>query len=410
MSVVLVGASLHDTGLDEIEHLARAGTGLATDLVGADHGIRGALVLSTCNRFEVYLDLDRFHEPVERVIATVADRTDYAEEQVANLMRVTVGTAVAQRLFAVTAGLDSMIVGEAEIAGQVRAALATAQREQTASPTLQRLLQRALRTSKLVTSSTGLGAAGRSVVSVGLDLVESRHGPVAGRRAVVYGTGSYARVAIAALRARGCNDIGVHSASGRAAEFARRHEVAAIPAPGLADALDSAQLLVSCSGQAARALTAQAVPPRRTPLPVLDLALSSDLAPDLRGRPDVDVIDLETIRLHAPSEHTSAVLAAHQIVRTAADEFEQAETGRDAAPAVVAMRAYVTGIIDEELAEVRSRLDKPVADEVTRSLTRVANTLLHTPSVRARELVRSGDLEDYAKAMHTLFGIEIPTV
>lgn len=407
MSVVLVGASHHEATLDELDHLARTGDGLARALLGSGSGVRGAAVLSTCNRFEVYLDVDRLHA-VETLTTLVAELTAYDHDNVADLLRVTVGGAVVQHLLAVASGLESMVMGEGEIAGQVRSALATAQREGTTSPALQRLLQRALATSKTVASTTGLGAAGRSVVTVALDVLEARYGAAAGRRAVVLGTGSYARVVIAALRARGCHDITVHSASGRAQGFARAHDVVAVTHEDLADAIAAADLVVACSGRTEAALRADLVGPRVLPLPVLDLALSSDVAPEVRARTDIDVIDLETVGQYAPGEHAAAVLAAQEIVLAAAEDFERAETGRSAAPAVVAMRDHVHGLVDEEVDRVRRRLGDQAADEVARSLTRVTNALLHTPSVRAHELAHEGAAAGYAEAMRTLFGIEVP--
>ena len=159
-----------------------------------------------------------------------------------------VGSAVVQHLCAVASGLESMVVGEDEIAGQVRACLATSQQERTTTPTLERLLQRALATSKAVTNSTGLGAAGRSIVSVGLDLIEGRHGPLAGSTALVLGTGSYARVVIAALNRRGCTDISVFSSSGRAAQFAATHDVNAVELADLVAAIGHSALVAACSG------------------------------------------------------------------------------------------------------------------------------------------------------------------
>ena len=159
--MVMVGASHHDVTLDEVSRLTAAGADLALKLTQSSPDINGAVVLSTCNRFEVYLDLERFHNAVELTTASVAEAAHLDLDFVVDAMRVVVGTAVGQHLFSVASGLESMVVGEDEIAGQVRQALATAQEEKTTSPTLERLLQRALATSKSVTSSTGLGAAGR---------------------------------------------------------------------------------------------------------------------------------------------------------------------------------------------------------------------------------------------------------
>lgn len=415
MVMVMVGASHHDVTVDEVSRLAAASKGLALQLTGASADINGAVVLSTCNRFEIYLDLERFHDAVELTTASVAAAADIDVDFVVDAMRVVVGTAVGQHLFSVASGLESMVVGEDEIAGQVRQALATAQEEQTTSPTLERLLQRALATSKAVTSSTGLGAAGRSIVSVGLDVAEQRYGSLRDRRALILGTGSYARVVTAALQKRGCTDIHVYSSSGRAAQFAQTRELQPVDSDQLREAIADAQIIAACSGTSAylldRALMESARelrgPDEVSTIPIIDLALTPDVAPDVHGSSSADVINLEVIREYAPREHSSAILEAQDIVLQAVAEFERAESGRSADHAVVAMRTHVMSIINEEMDRIRTRVDADTAEEVARALHRVSNTILHTPSVRAQELARTGDFADYQKAIHTLFGIDL---
>ncbi|MDD2859042.1 MAG: glutamyl-tRNA reductase [Candidatus Nanopelagicales bacterium] len=412
MVMVMVGASHHDVTLDEVSRLALATDGLALRLTSTSPDVKGAIVLSTCNRFEIYLDLERFHDAVDLTTESVAQAAGLDVNFVVDAMRVVIGTAVGQHLFSVASGLESMVVGEDEIAGQVRQALATAQSDGTTSASLERLMQRALATSKSVTSSTGLGAAGRSIVSVGLDIAEQRHGSVAGRRALVLGTGSYARVVTAALQKRGCTDIHVFSSSGRAVQFAQNREVMPVESEYLVAEVAQADIIAACSGtpeylldratlEAARADRADDV------LPIIDLALSPDVAPDVTQFPGADVINLSIIGEYAPREHSSAILEAQDIVLQAVSEFELTETGRTADHAVVAMRTHVMAIINEEMERIRTRVDAETAEEVARALHRVSNTILHTPSVRAQELARTGNFADYSKAIHTLFGIDL---
>ena len=411
MVLVLVGASHHDVSFEELDRLSAAEPGLGLRLMQSSEDVSGAVVLSTCNRFEVYLDLQRFHDAVDHTTATIAEQAGLDRDFVVDAARVLVGTSVSQHLFSVASGLESMVVGEDEIAGQVRAALATAQSAGTTTPSLERLLQKALATSKQVSSSTGLGAAGRSIVSVGLDVVEERHGPVAGTRALVLGTGSYARVVIAALHRRGCTDISVFSASGRAAQFAHSHDVTPVEMNQLAEVLPGVDVVAACSGaphylidlplMAASGAAADRV------LPMLDLALTPDVAPEVRALPNVDVVDLQVIHDIAPREHSSAILDAQEIVLASVRDFEDTESGRTADHAIVAMRSHVMSIISEEIERIRRRVDPETAEEVARSLNRVSNAILHTPSVRAQELARTGEFADYSKAVHTLFGIDL---
>jgi len=411
MVLVLVGASHHDVTLEELDRLSAAEPGLADFLVQESPDVSGAVVLSTCNRFEVYLDLERFHNGVDLTTAAIAARAGLEHDFVVDSARVLVGTSVAQHLFSVASGLESMVVGEDEIAGQVRHSLATAQSAGTTTPILERLLQRALATSKAVTSSTGLGAAGRSIVSVGLDVVEQRHGPVSGMRTLILGTGSYARVVVAALHKRGCTDVSVFSSSGRAAQFAQSHAVAPVEMSDLGDHLVTVDLVAACSGAPHPLidlpLLASSGAAEERVLPILDLALSPDVAPDVRALPNVDVVDLQVIQDFAPQEHASAILEAQEIVLAAVRGFEENETGRTADHAIVAMRTHVMAIIGEEIERIQRRVDPDTADEVARALNRVSNAILHTPSVRAQELARTGDFADYSKAVHTLFGIDV---
>lgn len=411
MAMVLVGASHHDVTLDELDRLMSAEQGLAERLINAGQDISGAVVLSTCNRFEIYLDLNNFHSAIETTTNTVAELADLDKHVVVESMRVAIGTSVAQHLFSVASGLESMVVGEDEIAGQVRMALATAQAQGTTTPSLERLLQKALSTSKSVTSSTGLGTAGRSIVSVGLDIIENRHGSIEGSRALVLGTGSYARVVVAALQRRGCADIGVYSSSGRAKNFAQTHAVNVVDMHDLADYLGSADMVAACSGAPhplidKSLIEASGLRSDRV-LPMMDLALSADVAADVREIANVDVIDLSVIQEFAPREHSSAILEAQNIVLSSVGAFEEFELGRGADHAIVAMRSHVMGIINEEVERIRHRVDPTTAEEVAKSLNRVSNAILHTPSVRAQELARTGNFSEYSKAVHTLFGIDI---
>ena len=413
MVQVLVGASHLDVSLDELEALAVGADGLALGLVTSSGAVAGALVLSTCNRLEVYLDIDeaQVQEGVDAVLTAISDRTGIGHARVSALLRVVVGPDVAQHLFAVASGLESMVVGDGEISGQVRDALAFAQEEGSTSPSLERLVRRALATSKAVTTATGIGSLGRSVVSVGLDVLERRHGTVADRRALILGTGSYARVVVAALERRGCTDIGVFSPSGRAGIFSRAHDVRSVEREGLPAAVGEADLIAACSG--ARnyivdvPLLASAQLDTRSALPILDLSLSPDVAPEVHAAPLIDVIDLRVIQQSTPQEHASALEAAQKMVREAARSFEHDERGRGAEHAVVALRTHIQGIVDSEIERISRRVDAATAEEVSRALRRATHAILHRPSVRAQEYARADDVAEYSRAVHALFGIDV---
>lgn len=302
-----------------------------------------------------------------------------------------------------------MVIGESEISGQVRAALAASRHHM--SPSLQRLFQTALATSKTVATRTQLGQAGRSVASVALDLADARHGRIAQRRVLILGTGAFARVVVAELSKRGCADIWVHSATGRAARFAATHPVSAVPTGELDDALARAELVVACSGGHNVVLTGRLMAQARfgadAALPVIDLSQGRDVEPAAAAVPGVDIIDLDTVGECAPSAGAPQILAARKLVEQAVATFMHIEGGRAADPAVIAMRSHIMGIIEAEMGVVARRYPDEVAAAVAQSLRRVSNELMHTPSVRAHELARTGDLDDYRRAMRTLFGIDV---
>ena len=302
-----------------------------------------------------------------------------------------------------------MVVGEAEIAGQVARSLRRAQQQATVSPVLNQLFQRASRTAKLVQSRTRLGAAGRSVASVALDVVEADDGALAGRSVLVVGTGSYARVVASALRARGCTDLRVYSPSGRAEAFAETHSAQPVAAGELATTVKEIDLLVACSGTTGGALSAELVHAsgRDRPLTVVDLALRSDIGEDVRSLPSVRVVDLHTVAANAPEEQLDALTAAQDLVIGAVAEFEDSQAVRVLDPAVVALRSHVSGVVAKEMDRLRVKFDDDVAAEVEQALHRVTRSMLHTPTLRAQELARSGNAAGYLAALHTLFGIEL---
>lgn len=423
--LMVLGASHHDLELSELDRLAEAGRLLLPALaeLGAqeESSVEGAVVLSTCNRIEIYLDARRFHDAVDDVTRLVGRLAGFADAKAAGLLKVRVGAPVTAHLFGVASGLDSMVVGEAEISGQVSKALSAARAVGLATPVLNSLFQGAARTAKQVATRTPLGRAGRSVASVALDLatVESADDAAGDvrdiaaefRSALIIGTGAYARVVATALRARGCVQLAVHSPSGRAESFAATHHATSVGAADLVEAIAEVDLVVACSGHHGHALTVEVIAKaqalRGRPIRIVDLALHSDVGPGVRELPDVRVIDLLSVADSGSSGHGAAIIAAQDIVIAAVAKFEEDQAGRTLDPAVVALRRHISGAVDKEMSRLRAKYSSDIADEVELALHRVTQSLLHTPTLRARELARTGDAAGYLQALHTLFGIEI---
>ncbi|MFF2831140.1 glutamyl-tRNA reductase [Cellulosimicrobium cellulans] len=443
MALLSLTASHHELDLDALERLSTGAHSIGGSAVAACDVITGAVVLATCNRFELYLDVDApldgtgVQHATEHVARMVADASGVAPAEALASFRARAGTEVAEHLFAVASGLDSMVVGEREIAGQVKRALETAHADGVTSSTLELLFQTASRTSKRVSTQTTLGGAGRSVVALGLDLAAAELPPWHQARVVLIGTGSYAGASLAALRALGCDDVRVYSQSGRAEEFAAARGVEAVT--DLVTALEDADLVVSCSGARGRALAADAARPgggadRREqaiehvldaaavvrareraavragdepaarPTVVLDLALHRDVDPRVADVEGVLLYDLATLAAHSPSIASELVVQARAIVDEATRAFEETRLGRAADTAVVALLADAERRIALEVADVvalREADGDPVepdeADEIARDVRRRVHADLHRAIVEARaEAVAAAQAEERA--------------
>jgi glutamyl-tRNA reductase len=405
-------ASHHDLDLAVLERLTADTHAVGHEIVAGCSPVTGAVVLATCNRFELYLEVD---DPSDAsaaragAAAVVAAHSGYAPDRVEADLHVGTGVAVARHLFSVAAGLESMVVGEREIAGQVRRALTAARRDGTTTSDLEALFQAASRASRAVGSSTGLGAAGRSVVSVALDLVEDELPAWPDVRCVLIGTGSYAGASLAALKARGCRDIRVFSGSGRAQAFAAARGVRAVAGDDLHAELADVDLVVACSGTQGAVLEVDALAAARAgvhrPLAVVDLALHHDVDPGVRELPGVRLVSLTTVSEHAPDQHSAPVAAARAIVSRNAADFQADRRMRALHPAIVAERTRVlTGL------EAALETSPSIVESAARALRRGTRAALHAPTVRAREAARADDLEAYAAALTELAAIPVPDV
>ncbi|PKQ25852.1 MAG: glutamyl-tRNA reductase [Actinobacteria bacterium HGW-Actinobacteria-4] len=408
-------ASHRNRDLAVLEQLSVRSDVLGAAVVSAGPHIDGAVVLPTCNRFEVYLDARDPHAARELVVDHLSQSTSLDRAAVDAALGTYVGDDAVQHLLSVATGLESMVVGEREISGQVRRAHIEAQTQGHMTPLLDRLFQSALRTSRVVASSTGLGTSGRSVVSVAFDLADAT---VDWERAKVLmiGTGALAETGVGALLARGADIRGVFSPSGRAAAFGARHSIPAVSLQDLPSELGDADVVYACSGGESIVLTPAMVAAARSqstgPLTIVDLALHRDVAPGVSDLRDVHVVNLDDVGAQAPGESLTAIEAARAIVAHAVARFGDGETARGLDPAVVALREHVFGLLERELARVRPATGADPAsveqaEAIEMALRRFAKTLLHTPTVRAREHAQAGASENYLEAIRALYGIDV---
>ena len=393
-----------------LEKLSLGAPRAAGILVTESSSISGAVVLATCNRFEAYLEIE---EPltaaaavaVENSVQVISAASGIDPAALRDTVTVIRGDAVAEHLFSVSSGLESVIVGEDEISGQVRRALEQARAAGTTSSALERLFQKAANTSREVKSHTAIGGAGRSLVRLGLELASSRIADWSATRVLLVGTGQYAATTVAALRDRGAVDITVFSPSGRAARFALRLGLTA--SIDLVAALAAADVVITCTTTEAPVVAAAQLSPasggqRRI---VIDLGLPRNVHPDVATVPGTELLDLETISLHAPLEELTATTDARALVVNAATEFAATTVEQQLTPSVVALRTHVFGLLEAEIARAQARGDDD--GRIEAALRHLTSVLLHTPSVRARELARTGEAQSFSDAVTALFGLDV---
>ena len=426
--LLCVSASHKTASFELLERLSVPSTPVAPLITEHGECVQGAVVVATCNRFEAYIDMD---EPVtagvalgvEATLAAIEAATGVPARELEGSYTVLGGSEVAEHLFAVASGLESVVVGEGEIAGQVRRALTESRQQGSTSAELERLFQRASEAQRGVKNSTAIGRAGRSLVRLGLELASSRIADWSTQRVLLVGTGAYAAATVAALRDQGAEDISVHSPSGRAAKFAAKHGLRAVSAETFPTAVVHADLVITCTTSEHHVVSAATYAAGRTAVEaaapatggcpvdhsgrrlVIDLGLPRNVDPDVATVPGVDLLDLETIRLHAPLEELQATDAARDLVRDAARRFVSVGERKNITPAVVALRAHVFGVLDAEVARVRARGDE--GGQTEQALRHLVGVLLHTPTTRAHELAETGRADEYIDALSALFGIEV---
>lgn len=376
----------------------------AADVIPDLDGVNGLITVSTCNRFEHYLDVDRLHHAVRQIREVLVAR---GSGELAQRVDVRSDESAVTHLFEVSAGLDSMVIGENEIVGQVRSALIDTPHS---SPVLHRLFQAALTCSKQISAKTTLRSLGRSVASIGIDLAEENHGPTAGREVLILGTGSYAGVVTADLHRRGA-EVLVHSTSGRATAFTRSHPGTRVSAENIEDALAQADMVVCCSGTGVRTITPALVTRvarrRVDPLVLVDLALGRDVDPGVAEVDGVHLIDLDLIGERVPAGQVEAERVAHAMVAEAVAEFLINERTREADPTIRALRDSMNHLVEREMAHVSAHYDPITAEVVGRTLHRVANAWLHRPTAQAGKAAREDRIAEFTRAVEMAFGLDV---
>ena len=471
MSVLVVGLSHKSAPVATLERAVLTGDALSKllrDVSGSSH-VAGSLVVSTCNRVEVYAEVDKFHGGVAAICELLARHSAVPLAELTPHLYVHYEDRAIQHLLSVACGLDSMVVGESQILGQVRQALRLAREHGTLGRVLSDLGSLALRAGKRAHTETGIDRAGASLVSVGLSTAaevlgnpagsasppaaaspaaampaaaspaaaagpaaarpEAAAGPanvLAGLSVLVVGAGSMSSLAATTAARMGAARVVIANRTRDHAErLAATVSGTAAELSGLSAELASVDLVISCTGATGHVIGADIVTaalaarrarqPDGRPLVLLDLALPRDVDPAVSGLAGVSVIDLEA--LGDAGAHGVAGTAATEddvaaVWRIIAEEFAaQASANRAArvAPTVVALRAKAAEVVDAELARLDGRmagLDARVRGEIAQAMGRIADKLLHAPTVRVKELAGSPDGDSYETALRVLFDLD----
>jgi glutamyl-tRNA reductase len=422
MSVLLFGVSHRSAPVSVLEQLSTDESDQAkiVDQVLQSSLVTEAMVLSTCNRVEVYAVVEAFHGGLSVIGQVLSEHSGMSLNDLTKYAYVRYAEAAVEHLFAVASGLDSAVIGEQQVLGQVRRAYAAAEANHTVGRTLHELSQRALSVGKRVHAETGIDAAGASVVSVALGMAETKLGGLAGRSAVVVGAGSMGSLSAKHLARAGVERIHVVNRTlpraKRLAHNIRELGVTAdaFPLDHLPPVLTDADVVVCCTGAVRPVVSLadvhHALARREHQLVMCDLGMPRDIDPAVAGLPGVFVVDMDRIQ-REPSARAAAsdAEAARNIVAAEVANYLAGQRMAEVTPTVTALRQRAADVVEAELLRLDNRLpelDTAYRDEVAKTVRRVVDKLLHAPTVRVKQLASAPGGDSYAEALRELFELD----
>ncbi|MEU4216069.1 glutamyl-tRNA reductase [Actinoplanes sp. NPDC026623] len=416
MNLLSVGASYRTAGVDTLERLTIAGTDIPAVLqkLLAQPYIGEAVVLSTCNRVEVYAAVTGFHGGLGDVCNVLAEHSGIGASELAAHLYVHYDEAAVRHSFQVTAGLDSMVVGEAQILGQLRDAYHCATESDSAGRLLHELMQQALRVGKRAHAETGIDRAGQSVVTAALEVASATFGKeLAGLTGLVIGAGAMGALSVATLTRTGVGPLQItNRGAARAERLAEAYGAKAVPFDALDAAIAAADIVVCATASTEPVLTAATLAGREKPLVVLDLAVPRDVAPEVADLSNVTVVDIDSLARSRRTLPAAAETAAvEQIVAVEVDQFMAWLRGAEIAPTVAALRTRADEVVSGELRKLSARRPEFTEEQradVSRTLHRVVQQLLHSPTVRVRQLAAEPGGDQYAALLRELFDLDVP--
>jgi glutamyl-tRNA reductase len=416
MSVLVVGVSHNSAPVALLERVAPEADAVPklVQAVAACQHVTEATVIATCNRVEIYADVDRFHGSVEELSRLLVERSGESTEAMLPHLYVHYDDGAVSHLFQVAAGLDSMAVGEGQILGQTRDALRLGQELGTVGPALNVLFQQALRVGKRSRAETDIDSAAPTLVGAALDRAARHGGDVRDRRVAVVGAGTMAGLATATVSRRGAAEVVVvNRTPARAQRLAAEYAARAAALSELPDVVAEADVVIACAGAAGLLVSRGMVEAARTddrPLVFVDLALPHDIDPtvtELAGVTRIDLVDLAE-ELES-SDAGREVAEVRRIVTEEVAAFLAARRSASVTPTVVALRSMATSVVEAEMERLDHRMPGLTPEEraeVLQTVRRVADKLLHEPTVRIKELANETGAVSYAAALAELFALD----
>jgi glutamyl-tRNA reductase len=417
MSILVIGVNHHSGPLSVLERVALPVDEVpkaVTALAGRDN-VREVVVLSTCNRTEIYAVAEKFHGAYADIRDFLCDLGHISPDELHPHLYSEHDDAAVRHLFEVAAGLDSAIVGEAEILGQLRQAWEIAQQEGGARSSLNLLFRHAIGVGKRSRTETGIARGTASVSHAAVEMAAEHHGSIQGRRVTVVGAGAMGEGIAVALHGAGVGDVRVVNRSAeRGRSLADRINGLALGMEHLVETIDEADVVLTCTGSGTPIVTPELmhlVPRNGRPLLFVDIAVPRDVSPEVAELDDITVLDLEDLGEWAErgrSQRLGEVDHVLRIVSEEVDRFAVESAALQAAPLVSALRQRAEAHRTAELDRYANRLahlddqQRELVESITR---RLVAKILHEPSVRLRHQAGTPQGERNAAAVADLFDL-----
>lgn len=420
MPVVVIGVNHRTAPLEVLEAMTVGDAALGKTLHGllTKEHVSEAVVLSTCNRTEVYAVAEKFHGGYADVRSVLAELAFLDPEDFADHLYVHHDSAAVAHLFDVVSGLDSAVLGEHEIQGQVKTAWEKARREDAAGTTLNLLFRHALEAGKRARSETGIGQGTASVSYAAVALAAQHLGSLEGRRAIVLGAGEMGSSMVESLAAAGVAELAVANRThDKAKDLAATVGGRAIRFADLTDELVDADVVLTSTGASSVLLTRADVEGAMAarggrPIVLVDIAVPRDIEPSVAEVPGVTVLDMDDLGAFADrglAERRREIDAVRVILDEELERFQAATSAREVAPVIVALRESAEAVRAAELARARARLgdlDEAQLASIEKLTQGLVAKLLHQPTVSLREAAGTAKGDRLVQALRDLFDID----